>query len=113
MAIQIYAESGKINHIGRVGENLATTVIFDVSDQIDNFGSGGNFTLLIQQNGILNTENLTYTNKQVEWYVTDAYTSLAGQGRVQIVYKKGDIISKSEIYKIMVTIAVEEEEGDE
>ena len=113
MAIQIYAESGKINHIGRVGENLATTVVFDASNQIDNFGTDGNFTLLIQQNGTLNTENLNYNNGQVEWNVTDNYTEIAGQGKVQLVYTKGNIVSKSEIYKIMVTVAVEDEEEDE
>ena len=43
MAIKVYAEIGKLNHIGRVGENKAETLIFDVSKIIDNFGASGVF----------------------------------------------------------------------
>ena len=119
MAIKVYAEIGKLNHIGRVGENKAETLVFDVSKIIDNLGTGGAFTLLIRQNGILSTEtgtnNLSYnsTNKILEWNITSNYTTAANRGKCQIVYQKtGGIIVKSEIYDIIVTEACDEE-GDE
>lgn len=118
MGIKIQAESGKLIHLGRIGENKAVTIVFNVNDLITNFGTGGQFTLLIFQNGELYTEeqsgDISYnsTNKTVEWNVTDTYTTEANQGRCQLVYRKNDIVAKTEIYSIIVTEAFEEE-GDE
>lgn len=118
MAIRVYAEIGKLNHIGRVGENKAEILVFDVDKQITSFGTGGEFTLLIRQNGELFTEEQGSTliyinaNKTVEWTVTNTYTTIANQGKCQLVYTKNDGIIKSEIYDIIVTEAFDEE-GDE
>lgn len=44
----VYANSSDMIHIGRVGENKATTVAFDVTDWIEEFGEG-NFNLLVEK----------------------------------------------------------------
>lgn len=116
MAIKVYAEIGKLNHIGRVGENKAETLIFDVSKIIDNFGDSGVFSLFVNQNGNLTTvnsgSNLSYNsnNKTVEWTITSQYTTGVSRGKCQIVYKisSSEVITKSEVYDIVVTEAYEE-----
>lgn len=116
MAIKVYAEIGKLNHIGRVGENKAETLIFDVSKIIDNFGASGVFSLFVNQNGDLTTinsgSNLSYNsnNKTVEWTITSQHTTGVSRGKCQIVYKisSSGVITKSEVYDIVVTEAYEE-----
>lgn len=111
MAIKVYAEIGKLNHIGRVGENKAEILIFDVSKIMNNFGTNGNFSLFINQNGdlFIETENVSknINNKTVEWTITDQYTTNINRGKCQLVYTISDIIIKSEVYDIIVTEAYE------
>ena len=113
MAIQIYAESGKLIHIGRLKENLAEIVVFDVSEMVDNFGSTGNFKIIVNQNKkeFFEVDNSLVTfdssKKIVEWNVTEDYLLEEGEGKCQLKYIIGNIISKSEIYDIIVTFGVE------
>lgn len=105
MGIKVYAETGKLIHIGRMGENLATTVVFDVSSQLQSLGSGGDFTLLVLQDKELTevelelAENTTY----LEWDITSDYTPKEGKGKCQLIYEVGEKISKTDIYEIIVT----------
>lgn len=105
MGIKVYAETGKLIHIGRMGENLATTVVFDVSSQLQSLGSGGDFTLLVLQDKELTevelelAENTTF----LEWDITTDYTPKEGKGKCQLIYKVGEKISKTDIYEIIVT----------
>jgi hypothetical protein len=48
--VKVYARNGNLLHLGKVGENGATTVIFDVADWLKEFGDSGTFGLLIEQN---------------------------------------------------------------
>ncbi len=105
MGIKVYAETGKLIHIGRMGENLATTVMFDVSSQLQSLGSGGDFTLLVLQDKELTevelelAENTTY----LEWDITADYTPKEGKGKCQLIYEVSEKISKTDIYEIIVT----------
>lgn len=113
MAIKVYAETGKPIHIGRIKENLATTVVFDVSNQIQNFGSDGEFTLLIFQENTLFEESITYKgNLVLEWDVAQDRLLKKGEGKCQLVYENNSVISKSDIYDLVVTYAFEPR-GDE
>lgn len=105
MGIKIFAESRKIIHIGRMGENLATAVIFNVSEQIAAIGANGTFSLLVLQNGELSEVSLVQIDdSQVEWDITSNYTLKKGKGKCQVIYKVNNtIISKSEIYDLIVT----------
>ena len=106
MAIQIYAESGKPIHIGRMGENLATEVIFNIEEQITSIGADGTFSLLILQNDELTEINLAQIdNSHIKWDIISDYTPKKGKGKCQIVYKKeANLISKSCIYDLEVTL---------
>ena len=105
MGIKVYAETGKLIHIGRMGENLATTVVFDVISQLQSLGSGGDLTLLVLQDKELTevelelAENTTY----LEWDITSDYTPREGKGKCQLIYEVGEKISKTDIYEIIVT----------
>lgn len=105
MGIKVYAETGKLIHIGRMGENLATTVVFDVGSQLQSLGSGGDFTLLVLQDKELTevelelAENTSY----LEWDITADYTPKEGKGKCQLIYEVGEKISKTDIYEIIVT----------
>lgn len=113
MAIKIQAESGKPIHIGRVGENLATDVFFNVEKQLF-FGNEGTFKVLVSQDDQLSeiTTNLLLntTNKTLCWTITDNETIKKGKGRCQLVYTLDTLVSKSEIYDFIVTETIK---GDE
>lgn len=107
MGIKVFAGNEKLIHIGRVGENLATTIVFNVEKQLD-FGTNGTFKILVNQNGELseitpNINGLNIDDKTLEWNILENNTLKKGKGRCQIVYTIGSIISKSEIYDFIVT----------
>lgn len=95
MAIIVPAVPGKIIHIGRAGENLATTIEFDVSQWLDEFGTEGTFTLFVQQNGVgyyvQDIEKISGTDvfadgKKVKWNVVNSNTINAGLGKCELAY---------------------------
>lgn len=103
MAITVPAVSGKIIHIGRAGENLATTVEFDVSQWLEEFGTEGTFTLFVQQNGVgYYVQDIVHTSGAqveadggiVQWNVVNSNTINAGLGKCELAYAKESNISK-------------------
>lgn len=108
MGIKIFAENGKLIHIGRRKEHLASVIIFDVSKQLD-LGLGGAFKILVLQDGELSeiipvaANDLNTTNKTLQWTIVKNNVLKEGKGRCQIVYTIGSIVSKSEIYDFIVT----------
>lgn len=120
MAIKVPAVAGKIIHIGRAGENLATTVTFDVSDWIREFTNAGTFTLFVQQGGgeyypqdLKESSASQLTNNVVEWEVTNANTATVGLGKCELVYAISQVIVKSVIYDIVVTNSLDIEAAGE
>ena len=119
MAIEVPAVAGKIINLGRAGENLATTVVFDVSSWIEEFGANGTFSLFVQQ-GTNEYYLQTVTgplNGKVKWNITNNNTAIVGLGKCELSYTKtsgqDDIVVKSMIYDIMVTNALDiGEEGE-
>lgn len=103
MAIVVPAVPGKIIHIGRAGENLATTIEFDVSQWLEEFGTEGTFTLFVQQNGVgYYVQDIEKTNgadvfadgKKVKWNVVNSNTINAGLGKCELAYAKQSDIEK-------------------
>lgn len=119
MAIEVLAIAGKIINLGRAGENLATTVVFDVSSWIEEFGENGTFSLFVQQ-GTNEYYLQTVTgplNGKVKWNITNNNTAIVGLGKCELSYTKtsnqDNIVVKSMIYDIMVTNALDiGEEGE-
>lgn len=137
MAVIIPAIAGKVIHIGRAGENLATTVRFDVSDWLEEFGTGGSledsgvFSLYVQQGGdniypqeLVERRAYALTDNFVDWQVTNGNTSTVGMGKCELHYSldTGETdddnqeiyqIVKSIIYDIVVTNSLDAEAGAE
>ena len=128
MAIKVPAVAGKVIHIGRAGENLATTVTFDVNEWIDEFSDTGSFSLFVQQGGECYPQAIRYGGRAddiaehgglVEWDVIAANTAIVGMGKCELVYTIRDnpsddgVIVKSVIYDIVVTSSLDAEAGDE
>ena len=99
MAIEVPAVAGKIINLGRAGENLATTVVFDVSSWIEEFGANGTFSLFVQQ-GTNEYYLQTVTgplNGKVKWEVTNSNTAIVGLGKCELSYNKLSDEPKPEI----------------
>ena len=135
MAVIIPAIAGKVRHLGRAGENLATTVRFDVSDWLEEFGTGesleksGVFSLYVQQGGdniypqeLVQRKAYSLVENFVEWQVTNSNTSTVGMGKCELHYSldTGETdddgqeiyqIVKSIIYDIVVTNSLDAEAG--
>ena len=103
MAIIVPAVPGKIIHIGRAGENLATTIEFDVDQWLEEFGTEGTFTLFVQQNGVgyyvqdiekTNGSDVFADGKKVKWNVVNSNTINAGLGKCELAYAKQSDIEK-------------------
>lgn len=115
--IEVYATPGKIIHLGRAGENLATTIKFDVSDWNLQFSGStleGTFSLFVQQNGAgIYTQTITQptdSNKIVSWDVTSSNTATIGLGKCELVYASNlGVIIKSIIYDLVVTNSLDVE----
>lgn len=120
MSVMIPAVAGKVIHIGRAGENLATTVTFDVSDWIRDFGlDGGGFSLFVQQGeGQIYPQNVTLSNNIIYWNITSSNTAIIGTGKCELVYsiqengQQEQTIVKSIIYDIVVTNSLDIEAQD-
>lgn len=109
----IYAKSNMVLHIGRAGEHLATEVVFDISDWINDYGNG-NVELIINQNRGLYfqpKEYLLVDNGLVTWKVIDSNTEFVGNGKCELIYLVDDVKVKSAIYDIVVTKTLDSEEG--
>lgn len=107
----IYAQPGKVMHIGRVGENLATEVVFDISHWFEEHGIG-TVNLLVEQNGVLYIpEKIENTNSsEIRWIITNENTASAGLGRCELYYSNNEFIVKSDIYDFIVTATLDEDE---
>ena len=124
MAITIFATPGKAINLGRAGENLATTVKFDVSKWLEEFGPTGRFDLFVQQNGIgyyvvqnsMIVQPGSGTGQEenyFQWNINNSVTSTVGMGKCELQYKIDEVIVKSIIYDIVVTNSLDiEAQGD-
>lgn len=108
----IYAKSGTTIHIGRVGENLATDVVFDISPWIQEYGEG-TAELVINQNSETYPQYTTRENNLIKWKVTNSNTTDAGMGKCELFYLVNEIKVKSAIYDFIVTNSLDYEEGAE
>lgn len=108
----IYAKSGTTIHIGRVGENLATDVVFDISTWVEEYGQG-TAELVINQNGETYPQYTTREDNLIKWKVTNSNTSDAGMGKCELFYLVDEIKVKSAIYDFIVTNSLDYEEGAE
>lgn len=115
--MRIYAKSGTMVHIGRVGENMVTEVIFDITKW---FGAAedsyiedltGELSLYINRDGATYivtsaTGDLFYDlteNKLITWKIKNSFLTAAGQGKCELRYSVSGQVIFSEIYNFLVT----------
>ena len=74
--------------IGVQGEIGAQTFNFDISEWIEEYGSGGSASIDLQRPGedTSYTKGLTITNGKAAWTVDNIDNAIAGQGMAQLVY---------------------------
>lgn len=101
----VNAKCGSVIPLGRLGENEATVVVFDITNWVSTFGDGGVFSLL---NVRSETENTAYpcdidrVGNEVRWEVKSADVANVGYGKCELVYMVGDTIAKSEVFTTVV-----------
>lgn len=96
---EVIARIGEKIPLGRRGENMATCVVFDISEWQNTFGEG-TVQLIHQRNG----DNAPYPGEveqdgsSVRWCITGADVDVAGAGIAELQYYVGDVLVKSETY---------------
>ena len=103
----INANSNTVLHIGRVGENNATKVVFDISKWIEEYGNG-EVSLVIEQNGVISLIGtidpaLQFEGNKVTWLVSDAFTKMENRGKCELYYSIDNVKVKSVLFDIVVT----------
>lgn len=103
----INANSSSVLHIGRVGENNATKVVFDISKWVEEYGKG-EVTLVIEQNEVISLIGTTDPALQIEgnkviWLVSDAFTKMEDRGKCELYYSIDNVKVKSVLFDIVVT----------
>lgn len=105
----IKAKPGNHIYLGRLGENEATTVVFDVAEWLQLFGEG-TFTLFAKRSG----DAVAYPcvterrGSAVHWVIKGADVAAEGYGRCELILTIGNTIAKSEIYTTVVGAALTE-----
>lgn len=104
--IYVPPDAHRLN-LGRRGENLARTLVFDIGVWLRVYGEGtvqllhqrpmdeAPYPCAIEQDG-----------GEVRWAITAADTAQAGQGRMELRYYVGDTLAKSAVYLTGVTAAL-------
>ena len=103
----INANSNTVLHIGRVGENNATKIVFDISKWIEEYGNG-EVSLVIEQNGVISLIGtidpaLQFEGNKVTWLVSDAFTKMENRGKCELYYSIDNVKVKSALFDIVVT----------
>lgn len=103
----VNAKCGAVIPIGRLGENEATAVVFDVAEWIELFGVG-DFTLLHQRSGDPAPYpcSIEHDENTVTWTVTSADLGVQGYGKCELIYTVSDTVAKSVIYTTVTGAAL-------
>ena len=91
--IFVNAEANSKIHIGRAGEHKTTTVVFDISDWVEEVRNEidpdlGEVELIVEQNSMSYPQLIEYNReeKKVYWVVTHSNTSEPGIGKCELFY---------------------------
>ena len=91
--IFVNAETNSKIHIGRAGEHKTTTVVFDISDWVEEVRNEidpnlGTVELIVEQNSMSYPQLIEYNReeKKVYWVVTHSNTSEPGVGKCELFY---------------------------
>lgn len=108
--IDIPVLSGEVVNLGRVGENQARRVIFDVTDWITEYTSA-TIALLNQPPGATDAypvPSITVDGNSVYWIIESADVPVYGCGKCELIATLNDVIVKSEIYGTVTQRALDD-----
>lgn len=96
---EVIARIGEKIPLGRRGENMATCVLFDISEWQNTFGEG-TVQLIHQRNGDTAPypSEVEQIGSSVRWCITGSDVDVAGAGIAELQYYVGDVLVKSETY---------------
>lgn len=106
---EVRAKQGQVIVLGRRGEHLARRITFDMSEWQATYGEG-TVHLLAQRS----EDEMPYPcavsvqDKAVQWAVRDADVAMPGYGRLELQYRVGDTVVKSELYRTLTMEAMGE-----
>lgn len=90
--------------LGRQGENLATAILFDVSEWQSEYGAGTPMLLHLRSGDTLPyVATVTLKGEVVRWELKEEDTCRAGGGKVELQWRVGDTIVKSKVYTTIIT----------
>lgn len=104
---EVCAEQRKVVVLGRQGEHLARCVVFDIGDWQAVYGAG-TVQLLAQRSGDETPYPcpVSVEGGAVRWAVRDRDAARPGHGRLELQYRVGDTVVKSEIYRTLTMEAL-------
>lgn len=96
---EVYAIPGMKIFLGRCGENMASCVVFDISEWQTTYGEG-TVQLIHQRNGDKTPYPcvIEQNSNVVTWCITDSDVAVAGRGRAELQYYVGDTLVKSDTH---------------
>lgn len=108
--IDIPVQSGEVVNLGRVGENQARRVIFDITDWNAEY-PGATIALLNEPPGATDAypvPNVTVDGDNVYWIIESADVPKYGCGRCELIATQDEVIVKSEIYGTVTMRALDD-----
>ena len=93
--------------LGRQGENLATAILFDVSDWQSKYGAGTP-VLLHQRSGdaLPYVATVTLQGEVVRWQLKNEDTCKAGVSKIELQWRVGDTTVKSKVYSATISASL-------
>lgn len=90
--------------LGRRGENLATTVVFDCSQLAQQYGAGTAVLMVCRPNdAIAYPAVTTQEGNTVTWVVSDTDSAQQGRGKCELFWYVGDVLAKSIVYAVSIS----------
>lgn len=102
---EVIAQPGKAIELGKQGENLATRVIFDITDWLDDWDtSEASFLLVHQRNGEKQTYpcGIEVDDTNINWDIVAGDVAFPGMGRAELRLIIGETVVKSITYTTRV-----------
>ena len=115
---EVYAKDYRITiqeiPLGNQGEDMARCLVIDITDAVDEFGSGGTVTVRNKRNGdempymatnvttVTGADATGRTHTYIKWTLTDVDTAVAGSGFVQADYIIAGVTVKTWVYKYFI-----------
>lgn len=102
------AAYNRIIRIGYEGENIVTSITFDLKAWIEAYGLGV-VTLLVQRHGDTSAYlvPLTIEDGSTTWLITNTDCAKSGKGAVQLVYTAGEKVKKSPVFAVTTSSSLD------